>query len=61
MFRSPRIRNGTIPARTFCAHARNRMLQDKTSAAALAVFKHAIAKGHGDEDISAIVKSLRRN
>jgi 3-hydroxyisobutyrate dehydrogenase-like beta-hydroxyacid dehydrogenase len=37
------------------------MLQDKTSAAALAVFKHAIAKGHGDEDISAIVKSLRRN
>jgi 3-hydroxyisobutyrate dehydrogenase len=32
-----------------------------TAAAALAVFKHAIAKGHGDEDVSAVVKSLRRN
>jgi 3-hydroxyisobutyrate dehydrogenase len=33
----------------------------ETAAAALAVFKHAIAKGHGEEDISAVVKSFRRN
>ena len=33
----------------------------ETAAAALAVFKQAIAKGHGDEDVSAVVKSLRHD
>jgi 3-hydroxyisobutyrate dehydrogenase len=32
----------------------------ETGAAALAIFKRAIEKGHGEEDFSAVVKSLRR-
>ena len=32
----------------------------QTAASALAVFQHAIAKGHGDEDFSAVLKSLRQ-
>ena len=32
-----------------------------TGASALAVFEHAIAKGLGDEDLSAVIKSLRRD
>ncbi len=31
----------------------------ETGAAALSVFKRAIAKGHGEEDMSAVVKSMR--
>ena len=32
-----------------------------TGASALAVFEEAIAKGLGDEDLSAVIKSLRRD
>lgn len=31
----------------------------QTAASALAVFKNAVAKGYGDEDFSAVIKSLR--
>ncbi len=34
-------------------------LKLQTPAAALALFKHAIAQGHGEEDFSAVVKALR--
>lgn len=32
----------------------------RTATSALAIFQQAIAKGHGDEDFSAVLKSLRR-
>ena len=35
-------------------------LTAETSSAALEIFKRAIAKGHGDKDISAVVNSLRK-
>ncbi|HEY7615238.1 MAG TPA: NAD(P)-dependent oxidoreductase [Terriglobales bacterium] len=41
--------------------ATERGLALHTAASALAVFEQAIAKGHGDEDLSAVVKSLRRD
>ncbi len=41
--------------------ASHRGLDLKTASSALAVFKHAIAQGHGDEDFSAVVKSLRQS
>lgn len=39
--------------------ASHRGLRLQTATSALAVFKHAIAQGHGDEDFSAVVKSLQ--
>lgn len=41
------------------ASKRGRTLQ--TAASALAVFKEAIAKGYGDQDFSAVIKSQQRN
>jgi 3-hydroxyisobutyrate dehydrogenase len=35
-------------------------LQLETAASALAIFQRAIANGHGEEDVSAVLKSLRR-
>jgi 3-hydroxyisobutyrate dehydrogenase-like beta-hydroxyacid dehydrogenase len=40
------------------ASQRGRSLQ--TASSALAVFKDAIAKGYGDQDFSAVVKSQQR-
>jgi 3-hydroxyisobutyrate dehydrogenase len=31
----------------------------ETGASALSIFKRAISKGHGEEDMSAVVKSMR--
>jgi 3-hydroxyisobutyrate dehydrogenase len=39
--------------------ATQRGFQLQTAAAALAVFKEAISKGHGEEDFSAVVKAVR--
>jgi 3-hydroxyisobutyrate dehydrogenase len=36
-------------------------LRVETAASALAVFKRAIAKGHGDEDFSAVIKAVRHD
>jgi 3-hydroxyisobutyrate dehydrogenase len=33
----------------------------ETGASALTIFKRAIAKGHGDEDLSAVIKSMRHD
>ena len=33
----------------------------ETGVSALSVFQRAIAKGHGDEDMSAVVKSMRHD
>jgi 3-hydroxyisobutyrate dehydrogenase len=32
-----------------------------TASSALEVFKHAIERGHGEQDFSAVINSLRRN
>jgi 3-hydroxyisobutyrate dehydrogenase len=40
--------------------ARNNVTLE-TGASALSVFKRAITKGHGDEDMSAVVKSMRHD
>jgi 3-hydroxyisobutyrate dehydrogenase-like beta-hydroxyacid dehydrogenase len=40
--------------------ARNNVTLE-TGASALSVFKRAISKGHGDEDMSAVVKSMRHD
>jgi 3-hydroxyisobutyrate dehydrogenase len=41
--------------------ASDRGLPLQTATSALAVFKQAIAKGHGDEDFSAVIKSLQQS
>jgi len=41
--------------------ASHRGLTLQTASSALAVFTRAIARGHGDEDFSAVVKSLQQN
>jgi 3-hydroxyisobutyrate dehydrogenase len=41
--------------------ASERGLPLKTASSALSVFQQAIAQGHGDEDFSAVIKSLEKN
>ena len=41
--------------------AARRGLKLHTAASALEVFNYAIARGHGEEDLSAVIKSLRQN
>lgn len=41
--------------------ASHRGLALQTASSALAIFKQAIAKGHGDEDFSAVIKALQQN
>ena len=43
------------------AEAERSGLTLQTAASALELFKHAIAKGHGDEDFSAVIKSLQQS
>jgi 3-hydroxyisobutyrate dehydrogenase len=43
------------------AEAERNGLTLQTAASALELFKHAIAKGHGDEDFSAVIKSLQQS
>ena len=43
------------------AEAERSGLTLQTAASALEVFKHAIAKGHGDEDFSTVIKSLQQS
>ena len=43
------------------AEAERSGLTLQTAASALEVFKRAIAKGHGDEDFSAVIKSLQQS
>jgi len=40
--------------------ASHRGLQLQTASSALALFKQAIVKGHGDEDFSAVVKATQQ-